>query len=391
MSGRILINYRRDDSLGSAGRLYDRLVDHLSREKVFMDVDAIEPGVDFVEVIERAIGNCDVFVAVIGPDWLTITDDEGRRRLENPDDFVRLEIAAALERDIRVIPVLVKEATMPRTVDLPDNLKSLARRNAIEISHTRFDTDADRLIRAIERAIEQVERNKVVTEESYAKKANSNKVIGKEIDENFIESEQVVTDRSVREKVEVAFEDSKIERDVTKTTPTNERLISKDKAPRSHSKWSKSTIVFACIGVVGVSVILFAIIGVVLANITGLFDGTGLSESGPIVTVKPESVIPSSTARVDTSYPLPEFVENFTGGDGYDSINFETNLSLDSVLIFYRHEFEEVGYSEREMITVITDTSFSIVFDGHDSGKAIVVQGVDLGENTNVNIKLENH
>ncbi len=165
MSGRILINYRREDSLGSAGRLYDRMVDHLSREQVFMDVDAIEPGVDFVEVIEHAIKNCDVFLAVIGPNWLTVTDDEGKRRLDNPNDFVRLEIAAALERGIRIIPVLVKGATMPRSIELPDNLKPLARRNALEISHTRFDTDADRLVRAIERAFHQLEISEKATEE----------------------------------------------------------------------------------------------------------------------------------------------------------------------------------------------------------------------------------
>ena len=97
-----------------------------------------------------------MFIAVIGPDWATVSDSEGKRRLDNPDDFVRLEIATALERDIRVIPVLVENARMPQPSDLPENLKPLVRRNAIEISHTRFDPDAERLIWAIERALEQL-------------------------------------------------------------------------------------------------------------------------------------------------------------------------------------------------------------------------------------------
>jgi hypothetical protein len=163
MNCRILINYRREDSLGSAGRLYDRLVNHFSREQVFMDVDAIDPGIDFVEAIKRAVATCDVFLAIIGPDWVTAKDNEGRRRLDKTDDFVRIEIAAALDRNIRVIPVLVKNAEIPRSTDLPKELKSLVRRNYIEISHTRFDLDAERLIRVIERAFEQeeIKRRKV--------------------------------------------------------------------------------------------------------------------------------------------------------------------------------------------------------------------------------------
>src|SRR5882724_5887907 len=103
-----------------------------------MDIDTIEPGLDFVEVIEQAVSSCDVLVALIGRQWLTITDNSGRRRLYNPEDFVRLEIAAALARNIRVIPALVQGARMPHSTDLPDVLKMLARRNAHEISDRRF-------------------------------------------------------------------------------------------------------------------------------------------------------------------------------------------------------------------------------------------------------------
>ena len=118
-----------------------------------MDIDTIEPGLDFVEVIAQAVGSCDALIALIGKQWLTITDDAGRRRLDNPEDFVRLEIAAALARNIRVIPALVQAARMPRSPDLPDVLKLLARRNAHEISDRRFHYDVDRLIEVLGRVL----------------------------------------------------------------------------------------------------------------------------------------------------------------------------------------------------------------------------------------------
>jgi formylglycine-generating enzyme required for sulfatase activity len=150
---RIFISYRRDDSAGYAGRLYDRLSERFGQGQIFMDIDTIEPGLDFVEVIEKAVGSCDVLIALIGRQWLTITDATGRRRLDNPEDFVRLEIATALDRNIRVIPVLVRGATVPRSTDLPDALKKLARRNALEISDTRFHYDVDRLIETLEKVL----------------------------------------------------------------------------------------------------------------------------------------------------------------------------------------------------------------------------------------------
>ena len=100
----IFISYRRDDSSGHAGRLADRLVEHFGRNRIFVDTDTIEPGEDFVTAIERAVGSCEILVAVIGRHWLSAG---GTGRLNDPNDFVRLEIATALRRDIRVIPVLV--------------------------------------------------------------------------------------------------------------------------------------------------------------------------------------------------------------------------------------------------------------------------------------------
>lgn len=156
MSGKIFISYRREDSRGAAGRIYDRLAQNFGHRKIFMDVDAIEPGDDFVQAIENAVSSTDIFLVVIGPDWLNTTDNSGNRRLDNPEDFVRLEVASALRRDVRVIPVLVDKATMPRSIDLPEDLKPLTRRNAIEISHTRFSMDMDRLLRSITLAFDQI-------------------------------------------------------------------------------------------------------------------------------------------------------------------------------------------------------------------------------------------
>jgi hypothetical protein len=152
-SGRVFISYRRQESSGPAGRLYDRLAARFGDDRVFMDVDTIALGVDFAEVISQAVSSCEVLLAVIGPRWLAATDEDGRRRLDDPDDLVRLEIAAALERDIRVIPVLVEGAQMPRRQQLPEALVGLARRNALSVRHESFRADADRLLAEIDRIL----------------------------------------------------------------------------------------------------------------------------------------------------------------------------------------------------------------------------------------------
>ena len=147
----LFINYRREDTAPYAGRLYDRLSAHFGDEQVFIDIDQIEPGEDFVEAINRKVGACEIAIVLIGPNWLRATDASGKRRLDDTEDFVRMEIAAALQREIRVIPVLVGDASMPRKQDLPEALAPLSRRNAIELSETRFHSDVDRLIEAIEK------------------------------------------------------------------------------------------------------------------------------------------------------------------------------------------------------------------------------------------------
>jgi TIR domain-containing protein len=153
MSG-IFISYRRRGvGAGYVGRLADRLADHFGDDSVFRDIDDIEPGRNFADAIREAVGSCDALIAVIDPNWLTVVDDDGHPRLEDPQDFVRLEIEAALERQTTVIPVLIDTATMPRRNQLPESLGELSMRQAVTLgeSSTDFKAHVARLIGALER------------------------------------------------------------------------------------------------------------------------------------------------------------------------------------------------------------------------------------------------
>jgi hypothetical protein len=156
MSGGIFISYRHDDSAGWALRIYDRLTERFGRDQVFIDVGNIEPGLDFVKILSDNVGNCDALVAIIGKDWL------GRKRrgtrLDDPNDFVRIEIEAALTRNVRVIPVLVDGATMAQAEVLPEALRPLVRRQKVDVSPVSFESDAQRLINAL--AFVEAERQK---------------------------------------------------------------------------------------------------------------------------------------------------------------------------------------------------------------------------------------
>jgi hypothetical protein len=151
--GRIFISYRREETAYPTGWLYDRLVDHYGDGQVFKDVDSIDPGEDFVAVLENAVGSCDVLLAVMGTHWLTVTDEDGKRRLDDPADFVRLEIEAALSRNVLVVPVLVDGARMPAADDLPASLAPLVRRNALELSPNRFEFETSRLLRVLDETL----------------------------------------------------------------------------------------------------------------------------------------------------------------------------------------------------------------------------------------------
>ena len=155
MSGQIFISYRREETPWLARSLCDRLCAHFDRNQIFMDLDTIAPGENFLKAIEKTVSECDVLIAVIGAGWLTSKDEQGGRRLDNPADFVRMEIATALRRDIRVIPVLVDGVSMPPADDLPEDLKQLVFRNALQVEATHFDADCKKLVTTIEQELEK--------------------------------------------------------------------------------------------------------------------------------------------------------------------------------------------------------------------------------------------
>ena len=142
---RLFISYRRDDSAGHAGRLFDRLAERFGPKQVFRDIDTLAAGQDFVRAVRDSINQCDVLLVLIGTRWLSATDGEGRWRLADDNDLVRLEIASALARNLRVIPVLLQGAAMPKAKDLPAEMAALVQRNAVEIRDTSFERDVDHL------------------------------------------------------------------------------------------------------------------------------------------------------------------------------------------------------------------------------------------------------
>lgn len=148
---RIFISYRRSDSAGYAGRLYDALSMRFGDERIFMDIDRIPIASDFRQVIADALASTDLVLVLIGPSWLSLTDKNGQRRLDDPGDLVRLEVIEALRRNVRVLPVLVQGAQMPAADDLPAPLAELARIQALELSDRRWRSDLEEFLSAVER------------------------------------------------------------------------------------------------------------------------------------------------------------------------------------------------------------------------------------------------
>ena len=148
----VFISYRRQDSTASCGRLYDHLLARLGEGRVFRDVDSMAPGTPFARRLQEAIAACDAFVLLIGPSWLTMTDDSGRRRLDDPQDFVRLEVEAALAAGKPVFPVLVEGASMPAAAELPASIGAVSASNALEITDRHFAGEVARLVAAMRAA-----------------------------------------------------------------------------------------------------------------------------------------------------------------------------------------------------------------------------------------------
>jgi hypothetical protein len=171
MAGNIFINYRRGDDPGFTQALYSRLEQVFPSERLFMDVDNIAPGLDFVQVLNDQVARCDVLIAVIGKHWLDAADETGARRLDSPEDFVRIEIESALQQKKRVIPVLVNDATMPRSTELPEGLKAFARCNAVRLTHERFRADTQSLVKALEGVLAELEAARKAESDAAQRKA----------------------------------------------------------------------------------------------------------------------------------------------------------------------------------------------------------------------------
>jgi TIR domain len=200
MTSKVFISYRRDDSAGYAGRLHDQLAAEFGREQIVIDVDSFPLGINFVTALRREVGKCDVLLAVIGPNWLNVQDEAGRPRLDDLNDFVRTEIATALQRNIPVIPILLDGVKPPRPDQLPQDLQELSLRNALHVRHTSFSSDVGKLVRAL-KALEQTEQEHIEresktqagerAEENYLKREA-------EADQQRVESPSISARRSLR-------------------------------------------------------------------------------------------------------------------------------------------------------------------------------------------------
>lgn len=151
MNAGIFISYRRDDTRQAAGRLADDLSDQLGAERIFRDIEKIELGVDFERALNQALENCEIMLVLIGRQWLTIADAQGQRRLDQPNDWIRVEIVTALKRGVRVVPVLIDGAQLPAEADLPEDLRPLVRRQALAVEDARWRSDVARLAESLAR------------------------------------------------------------------------------------------------------------------------------------------------------------------------------------------------------------------------------------------------
>lgn len=149
MAKGVFVSYRRDDAAHITGRIHDALVSRLGPARVLMDVDSVAPGEDFVKKIRDTIAASDVFLVIIGPGWLGARTGDGRRRIDLPGDFVRIELSAALAQGLKIIPVLVDGASMPRAEDLPEDVAQLVRHNAVFLTHATFKRDMGALAAGI--------------------------------------------------------------------------------------------------------------------------------------------------------------------------------------------------------------------------------------------------
>jgi hypothetical protein len=146
---KIFISYRRSDSASPVLAIHQWLLREFGSALLFMDVDSIPLGAKFNKVLRDAVGNCDVLLAVIGREWVDVRGGDGKRRLDDLNDYVRIEIAAALRRHIPVIPILIDDAEMPKAAELPKSLRKVVDYQGLPVRHATFRSDMDALVRGI--------------------------------------------------------------------------------------------------------------------------------------------------------------------------------------------------------------------------------------------------
>jgi TIR domain len=200
MSGEIFISYRREDSWGIAVALCDRLRAQFGPKQIFMDLDSVDLGENFVQVIETTVVGCDVLLAVIGNNWLNARDEAGGRRLDNPLDWVRTEVGTAIGRQIRVIPILVGSALMPRSTDLPEDLRPLASLNALRLTSESLEGDLQRLAGAIRKVLERVAAKE--QERLAAEQREKDRLEAGRLEKERLEAEQREKERLEAERLE---------------------------------------------------------------------------------------------------------------------------------------------------------------------------------------------
>jgi Periplasmic binding protein/TIR domain len=245
VAGNIFINYRRGDDPGFTQALFSHLERAFSTDQLFIDIDGIEPGLDFTRVLADQVAKCDIVLAVIGKSWLDVRDEQNKRRLDNPEDFVRIEIVSALEQDKRVIPILVGNATMPNSDDLPDALKPLARRNAVRLTHDRFKSDTEGLIKSLHRVLESAEQQRQL-QDTQARQADDERIRAEAAEREqtvqlrlaAVAAERAAADaraqqaRESEEKRRAEQEDSERVRTVAETEAARKALQEQEQATR---------------------------------------------------------------------------------------------------------------------------------------------------------------
>jgi TIR domain len=296
VAGKIFINYRRGDEPGFTQALLGRLEQSFPAERLFIDVDNIPPGEDFVHVLESQVAQCDTLLAVIGKGWLDATDERGNRRLDDPNDFVRIEIESALSQGKRVIPVLVHDARMPRPDELPDSLRPLATRNAVRLTHERFRADTQGLVKALQQTLEEIDA---------LRHAGVEAARHEQAEEEHKRAERAANERANAHTAAIASDDPAALRSFLDSYPKGSdsdhvraRLGYLEPTP----KWSTSRRLSVALGVFAV----MSVAGAVLFWVTNTSTPPSTLQTAAVGPPPPPSVSPAIPVPIPAESPLSE-------------------------------------------------------------------------------------